>query len=429
MTGVGQAARDQRDSGQSIDHIRLDRIAKFSRDIRHTLYREYLRIVAVHQPAVFVMENVKGILSAKISGDGAGQRVFVKIRQDLSSPWDALSDDPDIQDLERFRKRSKSTYRLYAFAVDDSGRVVSDRDFLIKSEDYGVPQARHRVVILGVRDDLKGRPSELSAKRQVSVRDIIGALPPLRSGVSRQPDSAESWRGALRQCFPRGSLAQMTNDAVKKAILQAVNRKKVRLTRGGPFIKSAVPQVSGSAGLRKWLTDRRIGGIIQHASRTHMSSDLGRYLFAATTAFRTKRSPRLPDWPQFLLPAHRNVSDYGLGGDEQEDIFVDRFKVQLWDKPSSTITSHIAKDGHYFIHPDPRQCRSLTVREAARLQTFPDNYFFCGNRTQQYQQVGNAVPPFLALQMARVIADYLPAATVDALLFDRASLDAAEVLI
>jgi DNA (cytosine-5)-methyltransferase 1 len=129
-----------------------------------------------------------------------------------------------------------------------------------------------------------------------------------------------------------------------------------------------------------------------------MSSDLHRYLWAACFAQANSCSPRLRDFPEELRPKHRNV-----GKSLDHDNFSDRFKVQLAGEPSATVMSHIAKDGHYYIHFDPAQCRSLTVREAARLQTFPDNFVFCGTRTEQYMQVGNAVPPLIARQIASIV--------------------------
>ena len=151
-----------------------------------------------------------------------------------------------------------------------------------------------------------------------------------------------------------------------------------------------------------WFLDDRIGGVLNHASRPHMASDLRRYLFAAAYAKAFGRSPELKDFPKGLLPAHRNVSAPG-----KEAYFDDRFRVQVANRPATTITCHIAKDGHYYIHYDASQCRGLTVREAARVQTFPDNYFFCGTRTAQYKQVGNAVPPLLARQIAQVVLGIL----------------------
>ena len=127
-----------------------------------------------------------------------------------------------------------------------------------------------------------------------------------------------------------------------------------------------------------------------------------RYFFAAVYAKVKGRSPLLEDFPKALLPKHENVEDA-----LKDTKFNDRFRVQYKGRPSTTVVSHIAKDGHYFIHYDPTQCRSLTVREAARLQTFPDNYRFEGPRTEQYKQVGNAVPPYLANQIAKLVADLL----------------------
>jgi DNA (cytosine-5)-methyltransferase 1 len=172
---------------------------------------------------------------------------------------------------------------------------------------------------------------------------------------------------------------------------------------GSPFVAKAA-FTNQRPALSSWLLDERLGGVIQHVSRAHMRSDLQRYFFASNYADIIGSSPKLQDFPDSLQPHHANAAN--------DDVpFADRFRVQVWRNPASTVVAHMAKDGHYFIHPDPAQCRSLTVREAARLQSFPDNYFFEGTRTEQFTQVGNAVPPYLACQLARVVHQLQQSAT------------------
>jgi DNA (cytosine-5)-methyltransferase 1 len=155
---------------------------------------------------------------------------------------------------------------------------------------------------------------------------------------------------------------------------------------------------------RNFIVRRGRAPILNHSTRGHKVEDLERYMFASAFAQVHGRSPFLTDFPRTILPEHANIDRSTGEGD-----FTDRFRVQLQDEPGTTVTSHISKDGHYYIHHDPGQCRSLTVREAARLQTFPDDYFFCGARTAQFEQVGNAVPPALATRIAGIVAEVLGA--------------------
>jgi DNA (cytosine-5)-methyltransferase 1 len=403
MTGIGAAARA---AGQNLEELRRLKRSEFAGDHRHVLYREYLRIVAIHQPAVFVMENVKGILSSRLAGpegQDAG-RVFEQIRKDLSDPSAALAgdDEPHIVNA-RSRGRSHS-YRLYSLVVggEKRGEQVKDGEFLIHSEDYGVPQKRHRVILLGVRDNVLAKPKALRTSARIAVRDAIGAFPALRSGLSKTDTDASHWVEAIREVFRQHNSSLPGPEPVQEIICDLLCGEMGGLGRGAPFVSH--PIASDGTKLSQWYDDPRLGGVIQHEARSHMTSDLARYVYAAATAQVTGSSPKLEEWPPQLLPKHRNVQHDTQAGKTTAEGFSDRFKVQVWDEPASTVTSHIAKDGHYFIHPDPLQCRSLTVREAARLQTFPDNYYFCGNRTQQYHQVGNAVPPYLACQIAGVVA-------------------------
>ncbi len=361
----------------------------FERDERHFLYREYLKIIIDHRPPVFVMENVKGLLSARVEG----QPVIRRILSDLTTPKVAFGS-----------RANGLSYRLYSLSEDElPDEGVDPRLFLVKSEDFGVPQARHRMFIVGIRSDIDVRPHRLRRQRPPTVKDTIGDLPAVRSGLSRGEDSPGAWWKEVAAVMAgdlRGELRHLVSAAALIARIQMLtSTDNYPLERGSARYPG---KAAKRARVLAYMHDNRLRSLNGHEARSHMASDLRRYLYASAFAEITNRSPKLSDFPASLLPDHRNVT-LGMSG----SMFSDRFRVQMPQQVSTTITSHISKDGHYFIHYDPVQCRSLTVREAARLQTFPDNYKFEGPRTQQYHQVGNAVPPYLASQIAEIVADVL----------------------
>ncbi len=261
------------------------------------------------------------------------------------------------QTLQMLIEQFNSLKRPYELSVPKSG------DFSILILDsiwFRVPQRRRRIFFIGYRKDLLKKRPELSqiiqqlrslASREIlTVADAIGDLPILRPG-----EGNDGWWGKY----------QTVTDLTR---YQIEMRQKAE-------------------------------GIVNFKARTHMESDLERYRFfierhknGARKATLFDLSSERPD----LMPAHKNL-----------DKFLDRFRVQWWTRPSSTVMSHISKDGHYYIHPDISQCRSFTVREAARCQSFSDDFIFTGPRTEQFVQVGNAVPPRLAAVIARVLINEL----------------------
>lgn len=374
---------------QAYSNVGRSRVGGINKDDNRVyLYEEYLRIIKKHKPAVFVMENVKGLLSAKVDDE----KVFDWMKRDL---------------------KVGNNYKIHSLVKP----VTKDSDFLIKSEKYGVPQMRHRVILLGIRKDYSHQGEYLNEKNEVTLKSVIGHLPKVRSGLNRRfthyhtnevykngnpkrlyknvPDTRANWQKEMSK-----NIRQIKLWGELELNGLAGGPKEIDLGTGSEYIK-ANSLITRNHVLKDWYLDNRLKGVINHQSRAHLTQDLMRYLFAGLYVEKHKRFPRLKDYASHskdLLPDHASA---------ESGKFADRFRVQVPERPATTVTSHISKDGHYFIHYDTAQCRSLTVREAARIQTFPDNYLFRGSRTAQYHQVGNAVPPYLAYQIAEIVENIL----------------------
>jgi DNA (cytosine-5)-methyltransferase 1 len=367
-------------------------------DHRHFLYREYLQVIRDYRPAVFVMENVKGILSSRV----ADNHIFHSITSDLKRPDVACGEDAGLE------------YVLTALPARSTALFDPEpTDFIVEAERFGVPQARHRVIICGIRRDVMdraGKIDHLTSFAPPSVEEIIGDLPRLRPALSFR-GMGQDWRHFLSSPLRSEAVRALrsTRDPFRRRVADRMESAAREIRAGIDPGTGGDRLLLGRAGVPRphtlgaWYCDRPLALLANHECRSHMPSDLVRYLFVSAFGREAGHSPKLADFPACLLPEHRNVDPNA----PHEFIFKDRFRVQVAGRYGMTVTSHIAKDGHAFIHYDETQCRSLTVREAARLQTFPDSYVFLGNRTSQFTQVGNAVPPYLAVQIAELVGSVL----------------------
>jgi DNA (cytosine-5-)-methyltransferase len=271
-------------------------------DYRNFLFEAYIRVVKQYNPKIIVFENVEGILSAIPTGE-------------------------KITDLIR------SAFSQIGYEIIDDLRTYA----LLDLSDFGVPQVRRRVIIVGIRKDkpidyqkiLVRFYNEILEKYKVSkkltVKDAIGDLPAI---------------------YPL-----------------KVPTKRIAYDNSN--------NINGHNSRYHSLRDQEIFNLlaldIEQNTNKFDSSDKLIQLYQEKTGKKTN---------------------------------VHKYHVLRWDKPSNTIPAHLKKDGLRHIHPDPLQKRSITVREAARLQTFDDDYEFNESQVANYEMIGNAVPPLFAEKLA-----------------------------
>jgi len=216
---------------------------------------------------------------------------------------------------------------------------------VLNAKSFDVLQDRRRVILIGWKKDLHYKyPSFVEKTPAYKVADLLSDLPKIQSGESNNSYATKKFSAYLE-----------------------------------------------TTGIRK-----KDDILTWHVARPHISRDRKIYKEVITAWVKDKKRIKYTDLPEELC-THRNRT-----------AFLDRFKVVASDLPTChTMMAHISKDGHYFIHPDIDQARSITVREAARIQSFPDDFYFEGSRTAAFTQVGNAVPPLMARGIAEKIKEML----------------------
>ena len=281
-------------------------------DYRNFLFESYMRLVRHYQPQLFVFENVPGILSAR---PGNGALVTDLIREEIQN----------------------SGYEI----IDDLRQAQFDLT------QFGVPQNRKRIIIIGLRRDLYEEHQDvlfnfyqntmLQYREEIrTVRDAIGDLP---------------------HFLPTGNV-------------QRIDGRNVSHTFNFD-VTNHFPRFHSERDIQIF---RILAEDIETSRNEYTSTEALRRLYTEMTGRQSN---------------------------------VHKYHVLRWNEPSNTIPAHLYKDGLRHIHPDSTQARSITVREAARLQTFPDNYEFISSTGDNYKMIGNAVPPKFSAKVANALLNIL----------------------
>ncbi|MEH2183037.1 DNA cytosine methyltransferase [Nostoc sp.] len=306
-----------------------------AKDPRNFMYKYFIKFINYYQPLFFVMENVDNLQNKVI---------FNQI----------------ITELKLGLPEHKNTYPGY--------RIYPE---VLLASDYGVPQSRKRLFIVGVRQSLLNTSFDFSVvqkSKSVSVGEAISDLIPLKPLTRYTPLISLYIRYLSLGERMIGFAGEKQRDIRKSYLCD--------------------PESEYQKKMRKGLTvEEQLEGVWNHICRSHNPVDIVSFAMI-------QPGGKYTDLPESLRRY-------------RWDIFDDKYKRLPWDKPSWTLTAHMQKDCLAYIHP--KQNRTISVREAARLQSFPDNFIFDAPMTRMFELVGNSVPPLLAEAIAKPIVEQIKA--------------------